>query len=215
MSSVNITNKLNTLKSSLQKQEQIIIKLESNQFQSQTTITTSINEIESIHSEIEMNIKYLSNLILSDSQNKQLLKITNMKETLQERISIFKSNLTESKTKKNLLKRMTFDEKTGLTNKTKKEENDLNYVMNENDSLSRSFKISSSLNVKANENIVEIDNQNQSLVKSKERLEVIISHIPYINRLIYDVGYYKLREQVIIGVVTGICVYVLLSLIFD
>lgn len=88
----------------------------------------------------------------------------------------------------------------------------ISHFTDENDSLARSFKMSSNLNVDIDENLNEINKQNDIINKTSNNIEKILVKIPVFNNLIGEIGYYRFKEQVILGLVTGVCLYIFLSL---
>ena len=149
---------------------------------------------------------FLSNLHLNEDQRLKLIKYKDQFENNKSRIKTFNNNLIKFENSSSFNSKLS--SKNELTSDTK----EVNFLMDENDSLARSFKISSALTVKETQNIEEINNQNKTLTGSQDKLEILLTRIPIINNLISQVGYYKLREQLILGIVTGICVYILLSI---
>jgi hypothetical protein len=209
--SANIENKLSQTKKYISLLESISNKLEemdlkNNYNKLSSDIANKQKESVKYIQECNACFNFLSNLHLSEDQRLKLVKFKDQFDNNRSRIKTFNSNLVKFENSN------TFNSKLSSKNLIS-DTKEVNFLMDENDSLSRSFKISSSLTVKAAENIEEISNQNKSLTGSQDKLEILLTRIPIINNLIYQVGYYKLREQVILGIVTGICVYILLTVI--
>lgn len=160
-----------------------------------------INEIQSLNEKLQRH----------DIPTK---KVSLMKQS--EKIEIFKNRLKiiynsiSKKIDSNKIKDILMDNK-----KINSGNDGINKLMEENDSLSVSYKVSSQLTKQAKTNLEELSDQDKNLLSVNDKLETILSKIPVIGKIIGTIGYYKFREQVVLGFVTGICIYILLSVIFN
>lgn len=151
----------------------------------------------------------MNNLIkldLKETQRVNLIKYTDKRIYLSTRLCNLNKVLDKKNDMKKLNKMLDHNEEYDLEN------NNYNSLYDENNSLSNSFKLTSKLVMDGKNSVDEISKQNTTLSETDKKLDVIIHKIPFIGKIIDEVGYYKFREQVILGIVTGTCCYILLSL---
>ena len=152
----------------------------------------------------------MNNLIkldLKETQKVNLIKFTDKRIYLSSRLCNLNKILDKKKDMNKLNKILDNNEE------FHQENDNYNSLYDENNSLSKSFKMASKLVLDGKNSMEEITKQNNTLSETDKKLEIILNKIPFIGKIIDEVGYYKFREQVILGIVTGTCCYILLSLI--
>ena len=159
-------------------------------------------------SNISNSLANIASLNLNSEQNLKKIKLQEKIDNLNDRLKGFNSKITKIIDKKKLQSQMITD------SDDHHKKDGINILCEENDSLSRTYKITTNLKAGAIESLDEMDRQEKILKNTTEKIDTILTKIPYIGKIISDVGYYRFREQVVLGIVTGTCCYLILSVLF-
>ncbi len=153
------------------------------------------------------NLKQYDKITLQENLNLKLLKQKEKLEMLKNRSKTIKNSILKFIEKKKMLSLISNES-------TIYKKDGINILYEENDSLNSTYKISNELIVQAKHSNDEMNNQEKNLQSTNEKLEIILGKVPVLGKLISSVGYHKVKEQVILGLVTGTCTYLLLLATF-
>ncbi len=86
---------------------------------------------------------------------------------------------------------------------------------NESSSIKMSLRISEDLirgNLDLND---EIDNQNKILKNTENKIDIILSKFPLVNKVLGSIKFHKYKEKIILGILIGIIIFIGLNLIYN
>lgn len=152
-------------------------------------------------------MKNILTVVTKDEHKFMLNKYKELKEALNQRNKILMKNLNkiiESKKLNNLLTdRSTLNRAQGLE-----------LLNEENQSLNTCLKISEDLKKIGVEAEDELNSQAKTLKKNMDKVSLIISKVPGINKVMSSIKFHKYKEKIILGVVIGCILFLGLYLTY-
>jgi hypothetical protein len=159
-----------------------------------------IKEIEQINVELDRLHKSISPVIRSENERFMFNKYNELKEELTKQYKIILKHINRNNENKKLEKLML--ERTELNNKEGRE-----LLSNEQRSLDSSLRVAENIKKVGLQADEEIESQDKTLLKNKDKVLLIMSKVPIIHKLLTSIKFHRYKEKIILGMVIGVIVF--------
>jgi hypothetical protein len=166
-----------------------------------------LKEIEQNNSELDLLVKNIAPLVRNENERFMFNKYNELREELNKQHRIILKHINRVNENKKLEKLMT--KNIELNNK-----DGMDMLANERSSIDSALKISENIKIVGMEADEEIDSQDKTLLKNKNKVLTIMSKIPVINKVLSNVKFHKYKEKIILGIVIGVIVFLGLYLTY-
>jgi hypothetical protein len=166
-----------------------------------------IKEIEQINTDLDKLDKTISPCIQNE---KDQFVFNNCKGIREEKNKQYRStlkNINRINENKKLEKLMT--DKMELHNKEGRDQ-----LSNEKKGLDSALRISENIKMIGHEVDEELDTQDKTLLKNKDKILTIMSKVPIIHKVLTNIKFHRYKEKIILGIVIGVIVFLGLYLTY-